>query len=576
MQMESPEIQDSLSLEKRIQSQQAVQMEHSETASGPRQKIRPSSKHHSIPTCSDAAHSASDATGPDEHVLRKRETHNLHTRVSRQKISHCFEHLVAVLTAGCALEESDLIVCNELDGACIPEHRTVCACCGVDHCARKECLMCKTSSNGATTASKSDGTEGCQANPTFDGQVDSVAPKRDHQSRLNEPGTCCGWRDRAVARRQRASALRQRLRHRAETLQYATQTIIELRRERRLLELHLLMASETFRKSWMREVVRQIADRDQVIVDAGNMLAECCKPVIRAVLEHFQWPFAELWVLRTRPATVEKALHAEWYTSDAMHVWLSHEATLIVPLPLTILENEGSLSLSTTPQAAERVETSERLKLAAVPNEVPCPDQTDLLGTRSPRVEAMQPVPSDQCMDASRCSLVRENSSDARTKTQLSQSFIECKSQEEQDAATLLVRELEQFALESKRQTPDTVLDIQHRALECERPVGVRIRSGQVVAFDPETDSECDGVPFARLALAQKHGLRCLVAIPVKQRTNPANDKRMRASAFGSPESSIQSVIVVGTVVVDASLRPLMGAVEALLQCLFDELMTYI
>jgi hypothetical protein len=532
-----------------------------------------SSKHASSTPWPDAAQSASDATGPDAQTLRKRETHNFHTRISRQKISQCFEHLVTVLTAGCAHEETDLIVCNELDGACMPELRTVCACCGLDCCARPECLECKATGVAPVTMTEGNSTQAGLNESLKNTNTHEPASKNKQLPALNEPGTCCGWRDRVLARRQRAGTLRQRLRHRAEMLQYATHTIIQLRRERRLLELHLLMESETFRRSWIQQVLHQVLKRDQsTTADANTIFVECCKPLMRAVLEYFQWPLAEIWIQRAQPAVIENEALADLHMNETTAICFNQEATLIVPLIFTRFEHKTTSLDVTSPE--RRLGDASEAQVGSDKAHMRQQVQPNAPGIPEDAVVAV--ADNSCCTDPSKCSASRGPLGRDLVGNWPRPSLETL--QPEQDvvtaaAAAQLIKELEHFAVESKKQTPSVdCSDIQHLAFQNQRPVGVRIRASNLIGFDPETDSLIDIAPSARLALAQQHQLKCLVAIPAIELKDTPPGKRLRAAADAAVPASIRGVLVVGHVLVNAPVQPLLRIIQALLACLLDEM----
>eukprot|EP00166_Cyanidium_caldarium_P003721 ctg_362.g244 len=205
-----------------------------------------------------------------ESLEQRRETHKLHTRLSRQKVSDSFDHLLSVLLGDCptAADGVDITLCAERQGRCAAEAALVCACCGLDHCQSEACARCKAS----------------------DASASGTAPNDP----WNAPGTCYGWHDRWMPRDARVELLRKRLRRKADTLDYAASAITQLRRERRELELQLLLSSAAFRKQWIGEAVRR-AHQWSGGVWRGALVA-AGKGVARALLECIGWSYAELWV----------------------------------------------------------------------------------------------------------------------------------------------------------------------------------------------------------------------------------------------------------------------------------------
>ena len=205
-----------------------------------------------------------------ESLEQRREMHKLHTRVSRQKVSDSFDHLLSVLLGDCpaAADGADITLCAERQGRCAAETALVCACCGLDHCQSESCARCKASDESASGTAPNDP--------------------------WNAPGTCYGWHDRWMPRDARIELLRKRLRRKADTLDYAASAITQLRQERRELELRLLLSSATFREQWIGEVVRR-AHQWSGGVWRGALVA-AGKGVARALLECIGWSYAELWM----------------------------------------------------------------------------------------------------------------------------------------------------------------------------------------------------------------------------------------------------------------------------------------
>jgi len=560
----------------------------------------PSSEQKSPSPKSDGAGTNGEAASVDEYTLRKRETHNLHTRVSRKKVSQCFERLVTVLTADCAVEESEFIICNELDGACIPEQSMICACCGLDGCMRQDCRQCKAPTNTSTTntnnqhAAPASGVDTPPSVAAGDVSADNADPK----ALLTAPGTCCGWRDRFMPRRERARALRARLRHRAETLQYATQTIVLLRRQRRSLELLLLHESESFRRLWVQHLVEQVQGGQQKPQDEQVVITECCKSVVRAVLEQFHWPFGELWMLGLPPpstdtdndnekeACAEQPCVREGTASASQRrqcSWdtLQHQATLIVPPPaeetgyldpywmLALRPDKAQATDPPLPDLLERPSAVSEARLgterdpAAPPVRGDCPADSPSTLLSSSGVSSCNAADDPQPMATS----------STRCAGGCSESLTKREPNPELDQSAALLTDLECFATESKQVLahPSTT-DIQNLVLRDQRAIGARLRAGAFVEFDPRSGSERTSIAFERAPLARRHNLRCLVAIPLLAPVHSAPDKRPRLSSASESSTSIRGVAVLGHVEADAAVQPLLQTLESLWQHLMATL----